>query len=136
MFDLDHFKCVNDRYGHLGGDEVLRVVARRVAAAIREIDTFGRYGGEEFAVVLPSTDLHGALVVAERIRRSVADELVDFDDDRIAATVSVGVAEATAVSASHLDLVEHADRALYASKAAGRNCVRIDAIPELLRLAG
>ena len=124
LFDLDHFKKVNDRFGHLGGDEVLRVVAARIGASLRHTDTFGRYGGEEFMVVMPSTTLSQGTEAAERMRKVVAGKPIPFGDQIIDVSVSIGVCEASPVVATVLSLIHHADVALYECKAAGRNCVR------------
>ena len=121
MIDVDHFKQVNDRYGHQAGDLVLRSIAERVQGSLRSTDCFGRYGGEEFMVILPQTPLSGARVKAERIRRDV--ESLSFPD--IAAdfhvTVSIGLAEFH--DASVEDATRRADALLYRAKQAGRNQV-------------
>ena len=125
IFDVDHFKRVNDTYGHQAGDEVLVAIARIVEDAIRTEDVLGRYGGEEFAVIAQGTPAEGALVLGERIRRRVADEpalAVDAKGDPIRATVSVGVA--TLVPGAIADaarMISAADENLYAAKEAGRN---------------
>ncbi len=121
MVDLDHFKTLNDRRGHPFGDRVLKLVADIVAEAVRETDLCGRYGGEEFAVVLPRTSLNGALTVAERIRSSI--ELFDFEGERL--TLSVGVAGFPGSASSPDMLLRAADEALYASKREGRNRTEI-----------
>jgi diguanylate cyclase (GGDEF)-like protein len=121
MVDLDHFKLLNDRRGHPFGDRVLKRVADALTEAVRETDLCGRYGGEEFAVVLPRTSLNGALTVAERIRSSV--ELADFDGERM--TLSVGVAGFPGSAANPELLLRAADEALYASKREGRNRTQI-----------
>jgi two-component system, cell cycle response regulator len=121
MVDLDHFKALNDRRGHPFGDGVLRRVAGLLAEAVRETDVCGRYGGEEFAVLLPRTSLNGALTVAERVRSSV--ETAEFEGERL--TLSVGVAGFPGSAASPDLLVRAADEALYASKREGRNRTQI-----------
>lgn len=128
LFDLDHFKRINDRYGHPGGDEVLRAVAQRLCAALRSSDVPGRIGGEEFAVLLPSTALAGAVVVAERIREAMKAEPVLFDDQRISFTASVGLAQFHTDDKSATDLITRTDAALYRAKRDGRDrvCVRGD----------
>ncbi|MGI3212855.1 sensor domain-containing diguanylate cyclase [Roseovarius tibetensis] len=121
MFDIDNFKAVNDKYGHNVGDEVLRRIAQAVLSRMRTVDYFGRWGGEEFAVLLPQTSLDGAKALAEDLRALI--EGLEFDDD-LKVTASFGVAarldetEATA-------LIERADRALYVSKDSGRNQVSV-----------
>ena len=124
MLDIDNFKQVNDRYGHLQGDLVLREVARVLRQSSREIDEPARYGGEEMAVALPQTDLEGAFQFAERVRHSV--EALDLPllsgDGTLKVTASFGVA--SLASANHADkdaLVAAADSALYEAKRAGKN---------------
>jgi diguanylate cyclase (GGDEF)-like protein len=123
MFDLDHFKAVNDIHGHLAGNRVLQAFADTVRGALRPNDLFGRYGGEEFIVVLPGATIETARVIANRARRAFADTHRFVDGQLINATVSAGVA-----SASHgmtLEaIIEAADKAMYAAKKAGRNCVK------------
>jgi two-component system, cell cycle response regulator len=131
MLDIDHFKQVNDQYGHLVGDEVLRAVAQRVSREVRGSDVSARFGGEEFVVLLPHTHLDAAKVLAERIRVTVADEPFSADglEQTLEVTVSIGLseylasdpAEDVATAAEHL--LREADRALYEAKAAGRNAV-------------
>lgn len=123
MMDLDYFKQTNDTYGHLAGDEVLRVTIQRCARIIRETDTFGRYGGEEFVMILPETDLQGALVLAERLRQAVSKDPVVVDDVEIAVTASFGVAQLTEETTTLQQLINRADQALYRAKESGRNCV-------------
>lgn len=123
MFDLDHFKRINDNHGHAGGDAVLREVARRVTSLLRGADVFGRYGGEEFAVALPETNLEGARIVAERIRTCIAAQPIAFGTTPIPATTSLGVAAWQGTDAAAEVLVAAADAALYRAKASGRNRV-------------
>lgn len=126
MIDVDHFKRLNDDFGHLVGDEVLRRVGRQLKEACREFDSIARYGGEEFAVVLPRTDTEEALIVAHRMRRLVKDALVGPT-----VTVSVGVATFPVDGIEPADLVGAADVALYRSKRAGRDQVTAAAVPLL-----
>lgn len=121
MIDVDHFKQVNDRYGHQAGDQVLRSIAERVQASLRNTDCFGRYGGEEFMVILPQTPLSGARVKAERIRRDV--ESLRFPDiaPDFHVTVSIGLAEFHDASVD--EATRRADALLYRAKQAGRNQV-------------
>jgi diguanylate cyclase (GGDEF)-like protein len=121
VFDLDHFKRINDGYGHLAGDAVLRTVAVRVSKAIRDTDIFARYGGEEFCLALPATNVHGAMQVAERVRHMLAREPITHDGVTIAFTASLGVSEMGPSIYKSSDLFELADKALYHSKATGRN---------------
>lgn len=124
MVDLDRFKPVNDTHGHGVGDEVLVEVARRYRHALREVDLIGRYGGEEFAVLLPETDRAEAERVAERLRTRVAERPIATDAGELTITVSIGVAAWQPEEMTDLDaLLERADRALYAAKRAGRNLV-------------
>jgi two-component system, sensor histidine kinase LadS len=127
FIDLDHFKNVNDTYGHPAGDEVLRRVGKVLRASVRNIDMVARYGGEEFAVVLTETDLDAAALRAEAIRKRLQNETIVFDGKTIPVTLSAGVAgtERGRVFASAAQLTNAADRAVYAAKAAGRNCVRV-----------
>jgi diguanylate cyclase (GGDEF)-like protein len=122
MIDVDHFKSVNDTYGHPAGDAVLREVARRVATLPRSVDRVARFGGEEFALVLMQTDRAAALEVARRVCAAVEREPV-LVDDRIAlnVTVSAGVAALPDDGKRGADLVTAADKALYTAKARGRN---------------
>lgn len=125
LIDIDHFKFVNDTYGHAAGDTCLREVARRISENVYfPKDDAARYGGEEFALCLPDTDEHGAWIVAERIRQAVAQRPVYVSEHAIALTVSAGVA--AGVSEANIppdELMLAADRALYAAKRAGRNRV-------------
>lgn len=127
MLDLDHFKQVNDAYGHAGGDQAIIAFAKRSAEGLRDGDLFGRMGGEEFALVLPDCSAAEAQAVAERIRRVYAETPITLADGReIHASVSIGVAVAErAISDVELMLVV-ADKALYRAKAGGRNRVEVD----------
>ncbi|MGX9219128.1 diguanylate cyclase [Massilia varians] len=121
--DADHFKAINDRYGHPGGDAVLQHLAAILGETFREVDVVARIGGEEFAVLLPSTDLPRAAVVAERLRSAVASQVVHFDGHRIQYTVSAGVASLADGEGGIDLLLKRADQALYAAKRLGRNRV-------------
>ncbi|MDO8680805.1 MAG: diguanylate cyclase [Acidobacteriota bacterium] len=124
MLDLDHFKRVNDTYGHPAGDEVLRAIAARIRAEIRPTDRAARYGGEEFVAILPETPAAGARVVAERMRRAVAGAPFRLPDGReIGVTVSIGVLCCPDDANGSQRVVEHADQALYIAKETGRNRV-------------
>lgn len=129
MLDLDHFKQINDNHGHQAGDDVLKEAAARVGAAVREYDSVGRYGGEEFMVVLADTPAEEAAVIAERIRASIAERSIDTrDGGSIRATVSVGVATVGAGFPGNIkDVIEGADAALYRAKRGGRNRVEFGA---------
>ena len=122
--DLDHFKRINDQYGHAAGDEVLRQAARALRRSVREGDFVARYGGEEFVVIAPNCDLAGAVQVAERFRREISELKVCFRNQTIQVTCSVGVALVSENSgADALDVLEQADQALFHCKDAGRNAV-------------
>lgn len=126
MLDVDHFKTINDTYGHPVGDKVLAATARRVAAAIRQEDFVGRMGGEEFAVLLPHCSHDRTVEIAERIRQSVESHPVTLDDGRyVNVTVSVGATCAIIGQRGFEELMSVADRALYAAKAGGRNQTRL-----------
>jgi two-component system, cell cycle response regulator len=126
MLDLDHFKDINDHHGHLTGDAVLRETARRMRAGLRSYDMVGRYGGEEFMIVLPGCDAASARKLAERVRHALADRPVDTAEGPVSVTCSLGVSCTTGLS--HMDaqaLIRAADGALYEAKAAGRDRVEI-----------
>jgi diguanylate cyclase (GGDEF)-like protein len=130
LFDLDHFKRINDTYGHLAGDEVLCVVSRRIDELLRSVDVMARYGGEEFGVILPATAMQSARILAERIRLVIEREPVEYKGIPIPVTASIGIAEFEAAAPSHEHLIRCADVALYHAKASGRNRVACYA-PEL-----
>ncbi|MBK8009854.1 MAG: diguanylate cyclase [Deltaproteobacteria bacterium] len=121
MLDLDHFKRVNDTYGHQAGDLVLRSVAQCVMETIRKEDLFARYGGEEFSILLRNTAIERAFVTAERVRRNIEELEVTHNGRRIPCTVSVGVAELVEETVRPTDLIEAADERLYMAKRRGRN---------------
>jgi diguanylate cyclase (GGDEF)-like protein/PAS domain S-box-containing protein len=125
MLDADHFKAVNDQHGHPAGDAVLRDLAAALTAGFREVDVVARVGGEEFAVLLPSTSVEGALVVANRLLASIAARSVEFDGSAIRYTVSGGVASMDDSVAGLDTLMKRADEALYAAKRAGRNRIAL-----------
>jgi diguanylate cyclase (GGDEF)-like protein len=123
--DLDRFKLINDRYGHAAGDQCLRAVAGALAGALEETDIFGRYGGEEFVVILPGRTGAAAREVGERLRAAVEREVIDWEGQPVKLTVSVGVATRREGERSPQATIERADKALYAAKRAGRNCVHV-----------
>lgn len=126
LMDIDHFKQFNDKYGHLVGDEVLKIVAREMMSAVKGRDIVARYGGEEFAVLLPSTPLVGALSVAEGLRKNIASHALTRKDTKEsygALTVSIGVAQYRPDKDTSESLIGRADQALYRSKKGGRNRV-------------
>lgn len=122
MIDIDHFKAVNDSLGHQAGDRVLYGLAERMVDAVRPVDKVGRYGGEEFVVILPQTDSAGALAAAERIRHAVGDRPLNIGDGQsVKLTVSIGMAMFPGDAREGDDLVDQADIALYEAKEGGRN---------------
>ena len=122
LLDIDHFKRINDSYGHAAGDAVLVELSRRITAAIRKEDIFGRYGGEEFSLCLPETNQSTAYIFAERLRKIVEEEPVQYNDRGISVTASFGVAGVEKVDIETLDeLLLHVDKALYDAKELGRN---------------
>ncbi len=124
MLDVDHFKVVNDTYGHAFGDEALRCLARTCKSSLRQMDVFARYGGEEFVILLPGTTEAAAIGVAEKLRVSLADMPVSDGRDEILMTASFGVA-GLLPSDPGIDVgMARADAALYAAKHSGRNCVK------------
>lgn len=123
LLDLDHFKLINDKSGHLAGDEVLRRTAEVLTGCVREADTLGRYGGEEFIIILPQTRLRGAMILAERVRQRVEEAVIPFHDEIIKLTVSVGVTQMHPETPIYERLIQEADTALYQSKQNGRNLV-------------
>jgi two-component system cell cycle response regulator len=123
MADLDHFKEINDTHGHPVGDKVLMEVSRRLGAALRDFDNLGRYGGEEYLIVLKNTPLSTTLAVAERVREHISAGPVSLHGPKVTTTISIGVAVAQPGDDADT-IVERADKALYEAKAAGRNCVK------------
>ena len=123
LLDIDHFKPINDTYGHQAGDEALIHLAALIRETLRESDMCGRYGGEEFALLLPETDLDGALEVGERLRRQIADTPCHYKDMTLPFTVSIGVATVTPQCSGPESLTKEADLALYRAKDTGRNQV-------------
>ena len=123
MFDIDFFKKVNDCHGHLAGDEVIKHTAETARSNLRQSDSIGRYGGEEFGVVLPETDAEGARIICERIRDAIEKSVVQTSVAPVRYTVSVGIAQLTDRPKNHMKWMQQADEALYAAKKNGRNCV-------------
>jgi len=123
MVDVDHFKKINDTWGHLAGDAVLKEVATTIRGRIRREDVIARYGGEEFALLLPEIDLKGAVAMAEKVRKLVEKHRFVFDDQQIPVTVSCGVASLAKKNETGPALVKRADEKLYQAKDTGRNRV-------------
>ncbi len=123
MLDIDHFKGINDNYGHAAGDDTLKSLTNLVSGILRQVDLFGRLGGEEFVILMPETSPQAAGEAAERIRQTVADTPVDTSEGRIVFTVSIGVSEFQKQDKDVHDLLARADQALYAAKESGRNRV-------------
>lgn len=124
MIDIDHFKAVNDRYGHQVGDITLRAVASNVLSCLHSDDLAARYGGEEFVVLLLETKLEDAVVIAERIRQAIAELAISYREARLRVTVSIGCAEYSHDDENEVRLFERADQLMYAAKQAGRNTIR------------
>ncbi len=126
MMDIDLFKEINDRHGHLAGDRVLTQLGNLIFSCLRAGDIFARWGGEEFALLLPETELAGALTIAERLRRRIDDTEFHFVDTKISVTLSMGVAQIDESVTESNQLLAISDERLYEAKEAGRNCVRPD----------
>jgi diguanylate cyclase (GGDEF)-like protein/PAS domain S-box-containing protein len=123
MVDVDHFKSINDRFGHAVGDRALHEIAMRIKTSIRSVDVVARYGGEEFVFIMPETPLDEAMMVAERVRQNVAETHVESNDAVFSVTLSIGVAELKKEMKDLDELIRLADKSLYAAKAKGRNRV-------------
>jgi diguanylate cyclase (GGDEF)-like protein len=122
MIDLDHFKTVNDRFGHDAGDEVLRAIAAALSSGLREVDLAARYGGEEFAIIMPHTTKANAEIVAVRVAAQIRALVHEFQGEKVSLTASLGIADVADLSEpSAENLVKAADVALYEAKRAGRN---------------
>ena len=129
MVDIDHFKDYNDRYGHLVGDAILKEVARTIKENIRQIDLVGRYGGEEFSVILTETDKAGARFAAERIRQAIAQKEIKVYDETLKVTISIGISIFAQNGQDAQSIIDTADQALYQAKQTGRNKVCIYSLP-------
>ncbi|OQB11821.1 MAG: putative diguanylate cyclase YegE [Firmicutes bacterium ADurb.Bin193] len=125
MLDIDHFKSVNDKYGHLAGDLVIKGVAQNSKSMLRNIDIIGRYGGEEFLIILPGCNKENAMAIAEEIRTSVEECRFYFGENEISITVSIGVVSVSGHDKASLqEIIKNADTALYIAKDSGRNTVK------------
>ena len=123
MMDIDHFKLVNDKFGHLTGDEVLQSLSETSKEILRQIDNMFRFGGEEFMIILPETDQAEALNVAERMRSTIAETTIKTKNGNVKITVSIGVSEYGENHPTHNEFIESVDRTMYDAKKAGRNRV-------------
>ena len=122
LADVDDFKSINDTYGHLTGDYVLQTIAGCLQKSLRKSDIAARYGGEEFAIILPETAIDGAMVLAERIRRTFEEMKIKFEGQHITVTISIGAAQFSPDTDQYTtDLIQKADDALYSAKNAGKN---------------
>jgi diguanylate cyclase (GGDEF)-like protein len=121
MLDIDHFKLINDNFGHQAGDKALQAVSSVCRTCLRKEDGVGRIGGEEFAFILPDTNLAGAEEVAEKLRQRIERLAIHHQDQAIDIRTSIGCATLDGSEASHESLLSHADQALYQAKAMGRN---------------
>jgi len=129
MLDVDHFKDINDRYGHLVGDAILVEVSRMIGENIRQIDLLGKYGGEEFCLLLTETDTESAVLAAERIRGAVEQKVIRAYDESLKATISIGVSAFPGDASDLSGLIDAADAALYKAKESGRNKVCVYRAP-------
>ena len=125
MFDIDHFKNVNDTYGHQAGDEVIRVVSHQLSNSLRKTDVAGRYGGEEFGIIMPETLAKHAEIYCERLRKSIESTVVEYEEVEIKFTISFGICESSDQHSDYHAWLERTDQALYQSKENGRNQTRI-----------
>ena len=125
MLDIDHFKAINDSHGHFAGDQVLVAMSRATENLLRNTDNLGRWGGEEFVILMPETPLAGAAILAERLRVELARLAVDTTGGALRFTVSAGVAARGGCDAGITDILQRADSALYAAKHDGRNRIQV-----------
>jgi diguanylate cyclase (GGDEF)-like protein/PAS domain S-box-containing protein len=125
MVDIDHFKKVNDVHGHQAGDYILKQAAEVMKKSFRKTDIICRYGGEEFLIILPATDLKGSAAAAEKLRANVEAEKIVFEETHIPITISLGIAQINLGMENHNDTIARADSALYEAKRSGRNRVKI-----------
>ena len=125
LLDFDHFKHINDQYGHAAGDQVLKVLSRRVMDSLRSSDRYYRFGGEEFVIILPHSEIADALLVAERIRVLVETRPVEFGEFTIPVTLSIGISCLEGAGETLDDVVAKSDRALYMAKESGRNRIEV-----------
>ncbi|MBN2700223.1 MAG: GGDEF domain-containing protein, partial [Methylothermaceae bacterium] len=136
LLDLDHFKRLNDNHGHAAGDAVLKAVAKVLGAVVREQDVIARWGGEEFILLLPETDLSSAAGLAERLREAIARSRVTVNGRPLGVTASVGVASKCECHTNLEALITDADHCLYQAKANGRNCIAVVTPGDLMETDG
>jgi len=129
MMDVDHFKSINDEFGHVAGDEVLRTTAQLLMRELRQGDMVARYGGEEFLILLPMTELSSAESLVERLRSTIEKQTYTFGDALISITASFGITQHSPEDTAD-KMIDRADKALYQAKLAGRNCVKVIAKPD------
>jgi diguanylate cyclase (GGDEF)-like protein/PAS domain S-box-containing protein len=125
MLDLDHFKKLNDTYGHAAGDKALQRFTTLCCNALRTVDIFGRWGGEEFVTLLPETDVEGAVVIAERLRKLVGQNILVYNEEKISLTASIGIAQYRSGEVTVEGPLSRADSAVYDAKKAGRNRISV-----------
>jgi diguanylate cyclase (GGDEF)-like protein len=125
MLDLDHFKKLNDTYGHAAGDKALQRFTTLCCNALRTVDVFGRWGGEEFVTLLPETDIEGATVIAERLRKLVSQSVFVYNEEKISFTASIGIAQYRSGEMTLDGPLGRADSAVYDAKKAGRNRISV-----------
>jgi diguanylate cyclase (GGDEF)-like protein len=123
MLDIDHFKQINDKYGHIAGDFILKEMCALLSKLVRKEELLARYGGEEFIIVLPETNLSTACTIAEKARRMVEQHVFEFANNKIETTVSLGVTELSPMAANPTNLIRNCDEKLYEAKNGGRNLV-------------
>jgi diguanylate cyclase (GGDEF)-like protein len=128
MLDVDHFKNINDEYGHLAGDAVLCSLARLCEGVIRETDVLCRYGGEEFAFLLPDSSQSQAMEVAKRLMQAIRSDHIQWEHHTLRYTVSIGIAELKRTDKEGIDLLRRTDRHLYQAKADGRDTISVNAM--------
>jgi diguanylate cyclase (GGDEF)-like protein len=130
MLDVDDFKHINDNYGHLSGDIVLKSLASLILESSRNVDTVARYGGEEFSLILPETDVRGAVMVAEKLRKMIAENSVHMKSIEVRVTVSLGICvyDPKKNQLNEDEFIKAADRALYNSKGSGKNRLSIASV--------